>query len=215
MNFKQFKELYDQNLNNVANECKAFPWDNKYAYSTWLANTHYYAKETPRMLSLSASVMPEKNRAVCYRFIRHACEEMGHEKQIERDLKFLGYKLNDLPITNEMKMCHRSLSYWGQLSENAIGFMGWVVLVEGLAVEAGEHVYNQIIKHYSPKAANFLKSHSDEDPDHINKAFMVLKQLDVVDLEVIADSINMYSHQYISFLNSAKSKIQAISKEAS
>ena len=82
--------------------------------------------------------------------------------------------------------------------------MGWVILVEGLAVEAGEHVYKQIIEAHSSKAANFLRSHSDEDPDHINKAFMVLKQLDTSALAIVADSVEMYSHQYTSFLASAQ-----------
>jgi len=212
MEYNEFYKAYNDNLDKVAQMSKNFPWDNKEAYATWIANTHYYVKESSLMLALAASNLPAKHKKAANRFIRHAGEEMGHEFQLEKDLKELGYKgVDPLTITNEMKICHRSLSYWGQQSENAIGFMGWVLLVEGLAVKVGGDLFLQINKNYGGKGTNFLRSHSDDDPEHLEEAYTLLKRLDASDLSIVLDSLTMYTDQYISFLASIIEKFSIAS----
>lgn len=200
MNFQDFKSLFEQNLNHLSDTARTYPWENQQAYASWLANTYHYVCNSTRILALAAAHMPPQLTLLSNRFIAHAAEETGHEKLLERDLKSLGYEPKDFPVSHEMKLYHASLYYWMSPAGNPIGLIGWILSLEGIAAKLGPWGHETTQKIYGTKATNFLRVHAEEDPDHLNKALQAASMFNESQLDLVADSMNMYSQQYAEIL---------------
>ncbi len=184
----------------------SFPWSDPHCYTQWLRDTHEYVLNSTRILAYAAAVMPQKYTTLSNRFVAHATEEKGHEKLLENDLKALDLKVSDIPPTNAMKFFHQSLYYWLSHQGNVVGLFGWIFALEGAAVRSGEYAYNHAREAHGPKAASFLKVHSNEDPDHLEKAFKMIDVLSPEDQHVVELALDQYADLYISILQNISQK---------
>ncbi|MBY0316442.1 MAG: hypothetical protein K2Q26_13020 [Bdellovibrionales bacterium] len=205
MEFAKLRKIFDTEQSMLGDIIKSFPWQDKDAYAGWLANSNEYVANSTRVLALAGGTMPRHLTSFSNRFIKHSAEELGHEKLLELDVRGLGKNMNQIEITDEMYMFHRSLYYWISPAASPIGLFGWVLALEGVAVNFGEWIYNEVKATHGPKSANFLKVHSAEDPDHLDKAFSSIKLLDSNDLNLVAMSTVSYCRQYGRVLERIKS----------
>lgn len=204
------------NLKRTFEDCQAelkktvkiFPWENKKAYALWLANSYEYAFNSTRLLALAAGTMPSHLTKISNRFVVHASEEKGHEKLLENDIKNLGYSLSQLPVTSEMSLYYRSLYFWMTPAGQAVGLLGWILSLEGLAAISGPWLFQQTLKFHGEKCSSFLKVHSDADPDHLEKAFEITKNLNDSEIQTVIESVKMYSEQYNKILTSIMKSIE-------
>ncbi|MEK6774204.1 MAG: iron-containing redox enzyme family protein [Bdellovibrionota bacterium] len=198
----ELRKIFNDCQEQLKKTAKDFQWQDKKSYGMWLANSYHYALNSTRLLALASGTMPLHLTKISNRFVQHAAEEKGHEKLLENDIKALGFSLNDLPVSSEMKVYYRSLYYWMTPAGEAVGLIGWILSLEGLAAHTGPWLYEQAVKHHGQKAATFLKVHSDADPDHLNKAFEITTLLNDHEMKIVCDSVEMYSEQYIKILES-------------
>ncbi len=207
--------ISQQQIEKTLNSCRAelnktvesYPWKNKLSYGNWLLNTAYYANQSTRILSLGAGTMPSHLTSVSNRFIKHAAEEKGHEKLLEKDLNSLKIPVDNLSISPSMKVYFQSLYYWTHSRTSPIGLLGWILSLEALACDRGPWILEQTESSYGKECTNFLRVHSDADPDHLKKALETLRHFDGHELALIEDSLKTYSHIYCQILGDLSRKM--------
>lgn len=200
----EVQNTFKKNMSNLSEAVKDFPWENPLCYAQWVRDSFEYVNHSTRILAHAAAVMPSQYSLFSNRFIAHAHEEQGHEKLLVRDLEHLGYKIDELPPSLEMQFFYQSLYYWLSHHGNVMGLFGWIFTLEGAAVEVGDFVYELVDQVHGRKAAHFLKVHSSEDPDHLEKAFKTVEALSSEDREVVIKSLNQYCSMYCLLLDKIK-----------
>lgn len=209
VSFSSIEKKFDETQNQLKETIQSFPWENQEAYTQWLANTYHYVLNSTRILAMGGACMPQNLTPLSNRFIVHAAEEKGHEKLLERDLKYFNLTPPEVPVTIDMQMYHQSLYYWmSPAGGHPIGLMGWILSLEGVATKLGPWAYQKAKSAFSDKATNFLRVHAEEDPDHLEKAFQALKGLPTEELKIALDSIDLYSRQYQNILKTIMESVK-------
>jgi uncharacterized ferritin-like protein (DUF455 family) len=188
---KKSKELQAR-LNRMADE---FPWENKEAYAGILAQSYEYVSFSTRILALTAGHFPLDKTPYSARFIQHAAEEKGHDRLLVNDVKALGYDMAKIPILPEAEAFHKSLYFWIYQGRPLVIF-GWILALECFAVQNGPAIFARVEKAHGKKAASFLHVHSNEDPDHVTKAFETIRALSEKELEDVAHGLELYGALY-------------------
>lgn len=208
MKFQEFEKLYQESQLSLTETCARFSWEDAELYSLWLAQTYEYARFSTRILALTAGHLPIEQTAISNRFIQHAAEEKGHDRLILNDLRALNRNIETLPLYAEAEAFHKSLYYW-IYQGNPIGIMGWVLALEGFAVSNGPQIFERVLKAHGPKAVSFVKVHSNEDEDHLAKAFATVRDFSESDLATLAQAYSLYTQLYqniyTALMKSAKS----------
>tara|TARA_B100001248_G_scaffold261195_1_gene251553 strand:- start:5577 stop:6221 length:645 start_codon:yes stop_codon:yes gene_type:complete len=209
------RKVYDECMTDMVKAIKSFPLENRHAYAAWLRDIYEYAEHSTRILAQTASNIPTKYNNISNRFIRHAAEETGHEKLVEKDLKALGFDVQQMEATTESKFFYQSLYYWLSKHANPLGIMGWILALEGAAVNAAPWAYSIVKEVHGKKAGYFLKVHGEEDPSHLEDAFKTIEKLDQADVDLVIKSLKQYSIQYVKILESIKSStIHGVNNQA-
>jgi hypothetical protein len=185
-------EVINKDLRKMAD---AFPIEDKETYLSFLAQTLEYATYTTRILALTGANFPLSQTTLASRFIQHATEEKGHDKLLFNDAKALGVDLAQVPLLPEAEAFHKSLYYWIYQGKPAV-IMGWVLLLEGFAVLNGPNLYARAEKVYGSKPTSFLRVHTQEDPDHVEKAFGVLNCFSEDELKDVERGLDLYAVLY-------------------
>lgn len=146
-----------------------FPWESKTAYADWLTQTHYFVSETTTFLTLAAA-KSEKNSKMQLRFIEHAAEEKGHDKLLVMDLKGLGFSPTDFSQTHATAALYQPQYFWLHQRDSR-AFFGYIVLLEGIAALYGPEINRRALAAHGKSATHFIRVHSSEDQEHIEKAF--------------------------------------------
>lgn len=193
MTLNQLKESLYFQLNSIGETVKDFPWEDPQYYSMFLRQTYSFVLHSTRLLCLSAAHL--KNDEIHNRFIDHSMEEMAHEKLLEKDFKNLGVDADQLPELLPTMGIYQTQYYWIQ-HVNPISLFGYILLLEGLAVEFGPDVYSKIKEAHTDKSCNFLRIHVAADEDHLPKAFKTLEKCSSEELEIIEKALNMTSRFY-------------------
>ncbi|MGZ3652460.1 MAG: iron-containing redox enzyme family protein [Bdellovibrionota bacterium] len=213
MTEKDVKAVFDKIHTKMYGEAERFPWSNKEAYVSWLAQTLEYVSYGTRVLALTAGHFPLDKTALAARFIQHAGEEKGHDKLLYNDAKALGVALSEVPVLAEAEAFHKSVYFWIYHARPAV-IMGWILFLEGFAIKSGPMIHERALKSHGPKPTTFLKVHTQEDPDHVDKALEVLKVFSEAELQDVAHGLELYSELYINILNSIKAKQGTLLKRA-
>lgn len=209
MTFNELSSIYETEQKNLEKIIKEFPWKNKNAYMEWLSNGYEYVINSTRILALAGGQMPSHLTSLSNRFITHAAEETGHEKLLENDVKALGHNIKDLPVTDEMKLFHHSLFYWLSPMGSPLGIYGFVLALESVPARHGQWIYDQILPTFGEKACRFVKVHTGEDPDHLEKAFKTVQTMSADEIKIVAASTIEYSRQYGRALSAISAKYSA------
>lgn len=196
------KARYDKAVSKIVELIVNYPWENKDAYAGFLAQTYYYTRHSTKLLTLAASRFDFADYDLHRRFIVHSQEERGHEFMAEKDLQMLGRKLSEFKESTETAVFWQRQYY---LIEHVdpICFMGYVLCLEGLSAEAAGKAGAQVKKHYGDKSVLFLRAHSDEDPDHLEKAFKALDKISPERMELVIDNMEKSAELYFAMMTEA------------
>ena len=167
------KETLMNEIKEAANHILSFPWENEEFYAHWLAQTYYYVSHSTRLLALSAARFGMDKDNLHQRFLKHCQEEKKHERLAVTDLQSLGKKLSDYPELSATCNFYQTQYYWIEHVAPET-FFGYIIALEGLAVEVGERLNNKIKGCHVGKTSRFLEVHAGEDPDHLDKALEMI-----------------------------------------
>jgi hypothetical protein len=171
-----FEKTYQKAMAQIGKEIDAFPWENRHAYAQWLAQTYYFANTTTRLLALASAYTDYDRYALHNRFLDHAKEERGHEKMLINDLKAIDMKLENFPENYPAAGLYQSQYYWIQ-QHTPLAFFGYIIMLEGVGALHCGRAYQRVVKAFGEKAGVFLKVHSQDDVDHIEKAMKQILEM--------------------------------------
>lgn len=200
MNFQSLKKNFDRIQLQLDAATRAFPWEDKDAYRLWLAQSYEYVRYSTRILALTAGHLDLHQTLMSNRFIQHAAEEKNHDKLLAQDAKALGTAILELPVLAEAEAFHKSLYYWIYQGAPA-AILGWVLCLEGCAVRNGPMVFTRAEQAHGTKAASFLKVHSAEDPEHMEKALATLEHLNEEELRQVNHGLELYAQLYMNIFS--------------
>ncbi|MEQ1724162.1 MAG: iron-containing redox enzyme family protein [Pseudobdellovibrio sp.] len=159
--------LNHKEMNQLVDLFKKQDWSNKKFYSSWLAQTYYYTSYSTRMLAFAAGWSEKTNKTYFKRSVVHISEEQGHELIALNDLKVLGESIENYPelgITRAMWE-----SQFVKIQKDPVMLLGYILALETLAVKTNEF-HGMLKQHYNEDALKFVKTHADDDPDHVEEA---------------------------------------------
>lgn len=189
------KTRIDTAIANVREALRNYNFEDRYYYALWLSQAYYFVKHSTPLLALSAGLSAENN-AYHNRCIDHLSEEKGHDKMLLNDLKLMNYKISDFPEITQTQALYQIQYYWIQ-HKSPISLLGYIMLLEGLAVTAGKEISSRVNNH---KGKSFVKVHVDEDVDHLEKAFEVMNAFSIEEQEMITRNCEASSQLYINML---------------
>jgi thiaminase len=186
-------------MKRLAKTIEATDWDDKKKYGAFLAHTYYYVCHSTRLLALAASRFPLNQDKLHYRFLAHISEETRHEILATKDLENLGFKIGDFPETPATQAFYQC-QYFQIEHLSSASFLGYVLMLEGLAVEKGAWLCERVTKKHGTKAAAFLKVHANEDIEHLEKAFDQIKHLGEIEKSHVSNNLILSCHLYNAVL---------------
>lgn len=195
MNIEELRVKFDKIQYHLSRMSEVFPWENKEAYASWLAQSFEYARFSTRILALTAGHFPLDKTSHSTRFIQHAAEEKGHEKMLINDAKALGLDIEKIPVLPEAEAFHKSLYFWIYQGRPSV-ILGWVLCLEGFAVKCAAKMYERSERAHGKKAATFLRVHAAEDADHVQKAFATIRELSAADISEVSHGLELYAKLY-------------------
>jgi hypothetical protein len=159
------------------------PWEDKAFYIEYLAQSYHYVFYSTRMLAKAASNCSKAQQNYYTRCVRHMAEEKAHELLAIHDLKILGINIEDHPENGITRAMWEPQFY--KIERQPTSLLGYILGLEYLTVRKYADVYERIKKVHGEKACTFVKTHAEEDPDHVEKAVEQIKALPEIErLEV-------------------------------
>ena len=165
-----------QNVLRLSNVIETVNWKDKEKYANYLAQSYYYVRHSTRILSLAASRFSLEDSASHQRFLKHTHEENNHEKLLLMDLKQLGKNIDSYPEQNPIRAFYQ-IQYYMIEHISAATCLGFILALEGLAVQKGGWFYDLISKTYGEKAGSFLRVHAKEDVEHFAQAVELVAKM--------------------------------------
>jgi hypothetical protein len=136
------------------------------------------------------------------RFIDHSKEERSHEVLCVNDLKAMGKDIKDFDEHYTAAAMYQSQFYWIQF-QNPMAFFGYILFLEGIGSRHCGKMYKQAIAAHGARSGVFLKVHSDEDQDHIVKAFEQIDKFSDDIKEMVRANFIQTSTLYCNLLKEA------------
>jgi hypothetical protein len=202
---KKLEKAFEECIHELSKECQEFPWENKYAYAFWLAQTYYFVRHTTSFLGLAASRFGFKDRERHYNMLTHIQDELNHDRLAIDDIKGLDFKLEDFPELPETSAFYQSQYYYIE-HEHPAALFGYSLCLEGLASKKGTELYEMVKKFHGPKGSNFLKLHAIVDKDHFEHGLEHFKNISDAEAEVITKNLLQSTAVYKMILR----KIRAV-----
>ncbi len=197
----KLENLYKSEMQQLDPIFDNFIWTDPWAYAHWCAQTYFFVSHSTRLLSLVAAHTKTEDRSgIHHRFLKHSIEESGHEKVILRDLQAINCKIEDFQELDETKNFYQPQYYLIQ-HVHPSSFLGYVLCLEGIAVQKAASLSQRITKTYGPKAATFINLHAGEDPSHLKKAFELIESLSANEVELIKENLARSCATYTAILN--------------
>lgn len=195
-------------LNVLDKAVETTPWREKAVYGAFLAQTNYYVSHSTRLLALAASRFQFSEEQLHRRFIKHATEEMSHERLALRDLKNLGLPLEAFPEFPSTRAFYQTQYYMIE-HVSPWSFWGYILMLEGLALTKGPWLFNEIKQHHGEQAASFVKVHAAEDVGHMAEAEKAMQSLPERELPIVIEQIANAAFHYGSMLEQCTAHARA------
>lgn len=189
------KQRIETAIETVGTKLKNLDFTHQTTYETWLSQAYYFVKHSTPMLALSAG-LSVNDRDYHIRCIDHLSEEKGHDKMLINDLKFLGTTFSAYPELASTQALYQTQYYWIQ-HMSPKSFLGYIFLLEGLAVTCGMQILEKVSKF---KGNSFLKNHSEDDVDHLAKAFEVFDKMTETEQKMIVENCELAANLYMTML---------------
>ncbi len=187
-----------------------FPWDSKQAYAEFLAQTYYYIRHSTRLLAASAARFSQEDQAMHKRFMKHSDEENSHELLAVRDLQKLGYKMEDFRELPQTRAFYETQYYKIEHCDPA-ALLGYILALEVTATHLAP-IQKKLTALYGKECVKLIQVHSDEDPDHVEKALKsisALKNERVLEIEI---NIEQSAILYAGMIEAVKAKALQMAK---
>jgi len=194
------EDFFKEHIKQLYTPLETFPWDNRFVYAQFLAQTYYYVSHSTRLLAVSASRFSRDEEDLHRRFIKHMSEEKGHHLIAQFDLKNLGFSLDsfpELPMTKAFYECQ----YFKCGYLDPIALFGYILALEGIAVTQGPSIHERVLESFGERATGFVRLHCADDIEHIELAFQHINKLNEKQIQIIQDNFNQTCLMYSIFLS--------------
>jgi hypothetical protein len=188
-------KIVDEKLQSYKPRFGSKMFKDRDCYVQWLAQTYYFVRHSTPLLGYA---MPHLHHDHLRRhFEHHLAEEEKHDLMILKDLERMGKKIEDFEELHITQAFYQS-QYYRIAFEGGTSLLGYILLLEGIAVCWGRDVYKDI-KDLHKGSTLFLKVHAEEDPHHLEAAIETIQKLPQNEQEAIIRNFN-YSHEIYSGL---------------
>ncbi|RZF21115.1 hypothetical protein DAY19_14140 [Halobacteriovorax vibrionivorans] len=191
----KLKKLVDNEVAEMIDFFMAANLESREVYANWLAQTYFYTSSSEDILLFCAE--KSKKSDMAKRWLEHADEEAGHENLALGDLKRLGFKIENFIEFEETKLFYQSQFFLAQ-KYSGESVLGWVLILEAFAASVPKEYIDKLISIHGKPATRFMFIHSNEDVEHVEKAYQAVEKLDNLDL--IIENIKMTKTRYLSML---------------
>jgi pyrroloquinoline quinone (PQQ) biosynthesis protein C len=194
-------EVTSLSAQTVSQALKAFPWDDQAKYAQWLAQTYYYVRHSTRLLAAAAARFPldPTGDRLHVRFGKHIGEERSHEKLAQHDLSVLGVPPATLPEMNSTRMFYET-QYYKIEHVGPTALYGYILMLEATGPACGDDLIQQVEVAHGPKCASFLRLHTSEDVDHVQKAIELVAQLPPQEQSPVIQNLGQSAQAYVGIL---------------
>ncbi len=191
----------EQSMLQVRAAVRAFPWSSRTAYGDWTAQTYHYVKHSTRLLAAAAARFPidDAGNALHHRFARHMAEEKKHELLCVHDLRALDFPLGAFPELPATKTFYAS-QYYTVEHEDPLALFGYILVLEVMSAREGGWIKGRIVEAHGDAAAAFVKLHSEEDGDHVEKALAALGAASEAERARVAENMHRTAYGYCAIL---------------
>lgn len=196
----ELKQAYQQAMERADGPMNTLNWESKEEYGDWMAQMYYFLCHATRLLCASGARLTMKDDAIHMRMIDHCQQEKTHERMAIRDLAALGYKFTDFPEYPATATVYQSQYYLIDYMDPCALF-GCILYLEGLSLHAGKTAYQRVKKAHGDKASLFLRTHTQEDEDHIDQAFAIIGECNEEQLKAALWSLKICDFAYFEMLN--------------
>jgi pyrroloquinoline quinone (PQQ) biosynthesis protein C len=183
-------------IQELCNEFDQTDWSDKRVYAAYCSQLYYYVRQSTRVIALAAGRLSLEDQKAHERFAKHIQEEKNHELLALRDCQALGYDVHDFPELESTRAFYR-MQFYNAIAVTPWAFLGYTLVLEGLAVKKAMDLHRTVTKHHGPKCGSFLKVHGEEDEDHFPEALKLVEGRSDSERAAILDSAEMsvYLHR--------------------
>lgn len=183
-------------LNAYEKDFRPSLFKDKEIYAAWLAQTYFFVCHSTPLLGYA---MPHlKNADLRHHFENHLGEEKRHDLVALKDIERLGKDISQFEELNITKAFYHS-QYYRISFEHGTSLLGYILLLEGLAVTWGKSIYEEV-KDVHKNSCLFLKVHAEEDPHHLEGAIETIMKLSPEEQKCIMDNLRFTDEIYKSML---------------
>jgi uncharacterized ferritin-like protein (DUF455 family) len=201
---------YRTSVDIMVKSLEDFPWDSKLAYAEFLAQTYYYIRHSTRLLAASAARFSQEDQAMHKRFMKHSDEENSHELLAVRDLQKLGYKMADFRELPQTRSFYE-VQYCKIEHCDPAALLGYILALEVTATHLAP-IQKKLSALYGKECVKLIQVHSDEDPDHVEKALQSISALGEQRVNDIQINIEQSAILYAAMIEAVKAKALMMTK---
>jgi pyrroloquinoline quinone (PQQ) biosynthesis protein C len=195
------KALLLDEIERLAPDVDAFPWEERAAYADWLSQTYYYVRHSTRLLATAAGRfdLDERGTALHRRFAEHLREESNHEVLAVRDAKEIGESIADYPELPATRMFYES-QYYKIEHLQAVAFFGYILALEAVGPRFGQTLSTRIQRTFGNRCTSFLRVHTEPDAEHLDKALKMVEALTERERALVEDNVHQTLYGYGAIL---------------
>jgi uncharacterized ferritin-like protein (DUF455 family) len=189
----------EKDLSLMSQALKSFPWDDRYAYGMFLAQTYYYVCHSTKLLAVAAGRMKKEDHVFYKRFIAHMSEENGHEAIAIKDLKNLGFRIEEFPELPETRMFWET-QYYKIEHNDPVSLIGYIYALEAVACNECPWIKKQLEKYHPANCHSFIRVHGEDDPAHVVKAKEQIDSLSEARLKFVEENFDQTVVSYAQLI---------------
>lgn len=190
----KLSELLDQEVTRLSEDFRNFNFEDLDHYLAWGSQHYLLIRHTCRMLHLCVGNVDISNVELYKEFVHHLEEEQNHEIIMAKDMKRFNHDVsNDQPCSAVMSTVDLQKYYTNNFGP--LSFLGYGLLLEGVAYMAGKEVADRIANAHGRRSA-FLDLHVQSDEAHYPDGLARIDTFISSDLEREAFIRNLKTSSY-------------------
>jgi pyrroloquinoline quinone (PQQ) biosynthesis protein C len=195
------KALLEEHLERIAPDVESFAWGDRASYADFMAQTYFYVRHSTRLLAAAVARfdLDERGNALHRRFAEHLAEEKSHEKLALHDLKNLGESLESYPELPITRMFYEA-QYFKIEHLSPLALFGYILGLEAIGPRYGTMMNARIAEAFGRESTTFLRLHTEEDVDHLDKALRMIDAASGGERALIADNLCQTLYAYGAIL---------------
>ncbi len=189
-----------ESIAKMEKHCLALPWEDRTAYSDWLAQTFFYVRHATRVLAKAAYKCRLEEEGLHKKLLHGINEEKNHETMATSDMNLCGHEISDFYEYPETSAYYQTL-YHAIDYHGPFALLGYFVTLEGLGAVGSEKLYGRVIGTHREEAATFLKVHAHLDAGHFREGIDLLESLPPEKLKLVVEMIDVSSVLYCNMID--------------